>query len=130
MEEDDDVLFKMDSFGLRSFEDSRFFESCSCYLREIELQLNENIDFNKEKYKIQSLFNKFKDFQWTLLHKYKNNKGCIKLLYGLLRNPKLNEEEIFHYKSLIQKLKINQASALEIIKRKEQVEKRLKELGM
>ncbi len=49
MDEDEDVLFRKDSWGYFYSEDNHFFEGCSYYLREIELQLYENIDFLTKK---------------------------------------------------------------------------------
>ena len=130
MDEEEDPLSNMDGWGYNFLEDYHFFEGCSYYLREIELQLNENIDFNKDKYKIQSVFKKFEDFHENLVFRHEFNEVCIKDFYKKLRSTKLNDDEKFHYKCLIQKYKKNVAFAFQIIKRKKQVEDMLKELGM
>jgi hypothetical protein len=59
---EEDILFETNGWGYNFVENFNFLEDCSLYLSEIELQLNENIDFNKEKNKIQNLLKKFEDF--------------------------------------------------------------------
>jgi hypothetical protein len=50
-----------------------FIEASNIFLSEIELQLVEIGDFKKDKYKIQSLFEKFEDIELNIILRYKYN---------------------------------------------------------
>ena len=49
-----------------SLRDYRVIEASSIFLKEIELLVNENTDFNNDKHKIQSLLQKFEDIELEL----------------------------------------------------------------
>jgi hypothetical protein len=127
---EEDILFETDGWGYTFLETYNFLEGCSLYLREIELQINENIDSNNEKHKIQSLFKKFEDFERHLDYILEYDVKAIKIFREKLKLTELKEEEKVHFRFLIEKCKINLNSALEIKKRQQEVEKRLRELGI
>ncbi len=54
-----------------------FIEASNIFLSEIELQLVEIGDFKKDKYKIQSLFEKFEDIELNIILRYKYNWTLI-----------------------------------------------------
>jgi hypothetical protein len=51
-------------------EEHKFIEACNVFLREIELHLDEISEFDKDKHKILSLFEKFKDIELNLYQRY------------------------------------------------------------
>jgi hypothetical protein len=51
-------------------EENKFIEACSVFLREIELRLDEISEFDNEKHKILSLFEKFKEIELNLFQRY------------------------------------------------------------
>ena len=48
------------------FEDNNFIEASDLFLREIELLVNEDIEFNKDRYKIENRLKKFEDIELNL----------------------------------------------------------------
>ena len=59
-------------------EEHKFIEACNVFLREIELHLDEISDFDKDKHKILSLFEKFKDIELNLYQRYYYNQLLIR----------------------------------------------------
>jgi hypothetical protein len=49
-------------------------------LKEIELIVNENIDFNKEKHNIQNLINKFEDIELDLSKRFRSKESIIRVI--------------------------------------------------
>ncbi len=49
-------------------------------MKEIELIVNENIDFNKEKHNIQNLINKFEDIELDLSKRFRSKESIIRVI--------------------------------------------------
>ena len=49
-------------------------------MKEIELIVNENIDFNKEKHNIQNLINKFEDIELDLSKRFRSKEWIIRVI--------------------------------------------------
>lgn len=77
--------------GVRTKEDSllrntRFIEASDVFLKEIELKVGENIDFNKDQQEIQRLLQKFQDMEREV---HSRERVMIRLLYRF--HPKQND---------------------------------------
>ena len=112
------LLKKSEVKAEQILDDKRFIEASDLFLKEIELLVNENTDFNKDKHKIQSLLKKFEEIERELVIRYSFKVNLINSLRSI-QFIKVNEEA-----------KKIQSSILEIRERKRKVSKRFKELGV
>jgi hypothetical protein len=124
----------VNSMEERVLSNFRMIEASDLFLREIEYMVNENIDFNKDKYKIQSLLNKFEEIELELNLRYESTH-YIKFIYERhLSRTKSNQRDYSeHEQSLnseIEDAKKILNLIIEIRERKRKVEKRLKEIGI
>jgi hypothetical protein len=115
---------------------NRIVEAFDIFLKEIELQINENIDFNKDK--IKSLLKKFEEIEYELKpiqslnelirDKYKNHVTRIDDLFNKKDNSDQVIERIIMWE-LEESKKILRLIS-EIKERKRKVDQRLKEIGI
>ena len=137
---------------------SRLIEAANLFLKEIESKV-ENIDFNRDKHKIQTLLQKFEDIELELVLIHKSNER-LKVTYEkdkvlitkrtsskLSRMKKKGRETYFSAQKIKKimsekEIEINELNnelekskkvlrlISEIQMRKRKVEKKLKELGL
>ncbi len=98
-------------------------------MKEIELIVNENIDFNKEKHNIQNLINKFEDIELDLSKRFRSKESIIRVIKISLTG-KINPSWIPTKLSEIEEAKKIQRMIIEIRECKSKVDERIKELGI
>ena len=121
----------------RILRDYRIIEASDIFLKEIELLVNENTDFNNNKHKIQSLLQKFEDVELELELISKSNDGRRDLWKSRLSKINLNKQELSEkiikqipdLMSHIEDSKRIVSLISEIQERRRKVEQRFKELG-
>jgi hypothetical protein len=118
-----------DTFRNEFLKDHKFIEATDLYLKEIELIVNENIDFNKDKHNIQNLINKFDDIELELSKRFRSKESIIRVFKTLLTGN-INPSWIPIYLSEIEEAKKIQRMIIEIRERKSKVDERIKELGI
>jgi hypothetical protein len=117
-------------------EEHKFIEACNVFLREIELHLDEISDFDKDKHKILSLFEKFKDIELNLYQRYYYNQLLIRTNERIIPCIIGSQHDIcfrnWCQKSVSEILEAKKILRLisELQERKSKVEKRIKELGI
>jgi hypothetical protein len=121
-----------------SLRDYRVIEASDIFLKEIELLVNENTDFNNDKHKIQSLLQKFEDIELELKRVNESNVFIRDVSKSKLFRINLNKQE--YSKEIIKQIpdlmsefedsKRIVSLISEIQERRRKVEQRFKELGI
>ena len=69
-----------DTFEDQFLKDHKCIVATVLYLNEIELIVNGNIDFNKDKHNIQNLIKKFEDFEFSLSNRFSSKESIISVI--------------------------------------------------
>ena len=117
-----------DTFENRFIKDHKFIEATDLYLKEIELIVHENIDFNKEKHNIQNYLKKFEEIELDLSKRFSSNESIIRTLEITLTSN-MSPDCIPITLSKIEEAKQIQRMIAEIRERKTKVDERIRELG-
>lgn len=123
------------TFKERFSEDYNFIEASDLFLREIEILVNKEIEFNKNRFKIEERLKKFEDIELNLNQRYSYIETLITLTeLSISRTDFKGEdkegliEKIQEKKLEIKEAKNIQTLILELQERKSKVNKRIGEL--
>jgi hypothetical protein len=118
-------------------EDYNYIEASDLFLREIELLVNKDIEFNKNRIRIEDRLKKFEDIEWDLYQRYRYKEGLIYMNELFISRHDLKGEHKEGLIEKIQKMKLEikesiniQRLILELQERKSKVYKRIEELGI
>jgi hypothetical protein len=117
-----------DTIKEKLLKDHKFIEATDLYLKEIELIVHGNIDYNKDRHNIQNLIKKFEDFELSLSKKF-TSKELIISSHKSLMTGHTYPSWIPIWLSEIEEAKEIQRLITEIRERKTKVDERIKELG-
>ena len=118
-----------DTFEDQFLKDHKCIVATVLYLNEIELIVNGNIDFNKDKHNIQNLIKKFEDFEFSLSNRFSSKESIISVIKESLTGN-INPDCIPIMLSEIEEAKKIQKLITGIRERKTKVDERIKELGL
>ena len=106
-------------------------------MREIELLVNEDIEFNKNRIRIEDRIKKFEDIEWDLYQRYRYREGLIFMNELFISRTDVKGEDKEGLIEKIQEMKLEikeainiQRLILELQERKSKVYKRIEELGI
>jgi hypothetical protein len=115
------------------FKENRYIQASDLLLKEIELLVNENVDFNKDKEKIQSLLKIFREIEYNLDSRNSFATDIKRLFEKDVSNISSSEEkyseQLIFQLNVLEKINKFQNLLSDIRERKSQVDKRVKELG-
>jgi hypothetical protein len=106
-------------------------------LREIELLVNKDIEFNKNRIRIEDRLKKFEDIEWDLYQRYRYKESYIFMNELFISRTDVKGEDKEGLIEKIQEMKLEikeainiQRLILELQERKSKVYKRIEELGI
>jgi hypothetical protein len=118
-------------------EDYNYIEASDLFLREIELLVNEDIEFNKNRIRIEDRIKKFEDIEWDLYQRYRYKESYIFMNELFISRTDVKGEDKEGLIEKIQEMKLEikeainiQRLILELQERKSKVYKRIEELGI